>query len=69
MQQLWSLTENKHLTRSFCLGHIPDILGFFFFKKIIIEFIMNLSTEYQGFCNLEYFIILIIALQYYSTLF
>ncbi len=49
------LTEGDH----FVLSNIPD---FFCISIIIIEFIMNISSEFQGFYSLEYVILLTIAL-------
>ncbi len=48
----------------FYLSIIPDIFRILIIIliQIIIEFIMSLSSEYQGFYNLEYVILLTIAL-------
>ena len=51
--------QKKYL--SFGLSHIPDIFIFLLFYKIF-EFNINLSLEYQVFCNLQYVILLPIAL-------
>ncbi len=52
MQHLQSLTKKKYISDIF-------VFLFKFYLKIIIEFIMNLSSEYQGICNLEYVILLL----------
>ncbi len=41
--------RKKCLTQSFCFCHTPDIFGIFIFIvfSIMIEFNMNLSSEYK----------------------
>ena len=57
----------KKLARSFCFSHIQDIVSIFISILFLHDlWIYNESSEYQGFFNLEYFILLTIALKYYS---
>ncbi len=60
MQHLQSLSNRNFEREHFILSNIPDIFRILIYFQIIIDFITNLSSEYQGFYDLDYVILLLL---------